>query len=144
MTGRQRISWALLLAAVPLSPALAGGYGDSYQAALAKPVREVETGIRATLRYFANVMTGGQEEIVNADGTTDMLYWDGLTGVFEAEVTEGPALTQAMAEHFLRDAAAVVCPSADPAAMAGLVVHMNDRFISAQGQCPAIDAKVGQ
>lgn len=130
-----------LLAALPLAAMADGcvGYGE---AAFAKSVREVETGIKAVMRYFPDVMTGGQDEITYDDGTKDTLYWDGFTSWFVAEITAGPVLNQTMAAHFMVDAVLAVCPSVNAGQLPDAV--LDGRCIKMEAPCPAVDAKVHQ
>jgi len=128
----------LALAAVLASPGAV--LAQSFEPALVSRVRDDDRGVRAIIRYYPEVMTGGASEIVNPDGTVSMLHWDGLVGQFEAEVIEG-GLSGADAEAFLREAVGVVCPSADAAYVAEAPVQASGPYLRLFAQCPEVDAR---
>jgi len=132
------------LAAVT-GPIWAAGASDYARPAITKVVRDTERGVRAKMRYFPEVMTGGSEMITGDDGQQYELNWDGLSGMFEAELLDGATLDAAAADGFMREAIAAICPSANIED----VFHFYDvaiigPFLSIYGQCPAADAKVRQ
>jgi len=132
------------LAAVA-GPIWAAGASDYASPAMTKVVRDTDRGVRAKMRYFPEVITGGSEMVTGDDGQQYELNWDGVSGLFEAELLDGATLDAAAADGFMREAIAAVCPSAN----VDDVFHFYDvaiigPFLSIYGQCPAIDAKVHQ
>jgi len=127
----------LALAATLVSPG--AGLAQSFEPALESRVRDDDRGVRAIIRYHPEVMTGGAEEFVGADGSVGVLHWDGFAGQFEAEVIEG-VIEGADAEAFLREAVKVVCPSADAAQVAEAGVQALGPFLRLFAQCPEVDA----
>lgn len=107
--------------------------------ALERNVSDADRGVRATVTYRTDVLTGGSEEIVNDDGSVSTLHWDGYVGQFTAEITEG-AVTGPDAEAFLREAVIAVCPSVDRAALAQQWVQVQGPFLRIFAQCPDVDA----
>ncbi len=137
-----RLAAYLLAAVLASGPALADGRSDSYRPLFVKHVRDTDRGLRATIRYFTEVMIGGMETWIDENGEEQVLYWDGITGVFEAEITEGGPLDETEAKAFLIEAIPVVCPSADWSEIARRgEIYQIGRFVEAWGQCPAADEK---
>ena len=125
-------------------PAVAESYADYADVALEKTVRDTDTGARAVVRYFPEIMVGGEEEIVAEDGTVSILNWDGFAGLFEMNFISEPALARDAAEVFLRDAIPAVCPSVDRAAVQAGEIMVDGAYLSLFAQCPEIDAEVYQ
>jgi len=133
---------ALPLAVALAAPALAESRYAYEEVALEVTVRETDNGARAVVRYLPEVMTGGQEEIINDDGTVDILMWDGWKQVFEVEMLDPrPAMSPVEIEKFLRDAVAAVCPSVDTEALSAALVDIahDGRFAWVDIGCPAVD-----
>jgi len=123
-------------------PALAESYGDHLPARLDDTVRDTETGVRANVRYFNDVLTGGREIVVGDDGEEYELLWDGFKGVFEVTVLPGALPTES--EAFVRGAVIAVCPSVDRAGLAGATIHARGSgMFQVDARCPAVDAEAG-
>lgn len=116
----------------------AAGQAQSFDVSLERTVRDDDRGVRAIIRYRPEVMTGGQSEVVNSDGSVSILHWDGLAGQFEAELVEG-SLDDTDAEAFLREAVIAVCPSADAEYVAQAWVQVAPPFLRLTAQCPEHD-----
>ena len=125
------------MAAMLASPGAA--LAQSFEPALESRVRDDDRGVRAIIRYYPEMPTGGESEIVNPDGTVSILHWDGVAGQFEAELVEG-AIEGAEAEAFLREAVKVVCPSVDAAHVAEAWVQASGPYLRLFAQCPEVDA----
>lgn len=128
------IALAVTLAVVGSSHA----QGDDI--ALERNVFDADRGVRATITYRTDALTGGSEEIVNSDGSVSTLYWDGYVGQFTAEITEG-GLSGADVEAFLREAVVAVCPSVDREGLAGQWIQVEGPFLRIFAQCPEVDAR---
>jgi len=136
-----RLAVVISLALTAL-PALAEDYGDYLPVRLDKTVRDTDTGVRATVRYFNDVLTGGREIVVGDDGEEYELLWDGFKGVFEVTVLPGTLPTDP--EAFVRGAVIAVCPSVDRAGLAGATIHARGSgMFQVDAQCPAVDAEAG-
>lgn len=133
--GQIAAAFVLSLAA-PLAAQVAGPDAD---VALERTVRDDERGVRAIIRYRPEVMSGGQDELVNEDGTISTLYWDGFFGQFEAEMIEGD-LAPGDVKAFLREAVIAVCPSVDTDLLAGEWVQVSGNRLRIFAQCPEVDA----
>ncbi len=134
--GRGAVWVSLFLAAA--GPAFADSLSVDTDVALERTVHDDDRGVRAIIRYRPEVMTGGQDEIVNEDGTVSTIYWDGFVGQFSAEIIEG-SVEGADAEAFLREAAVAVCPSVDKDVLDEAWVLVNGANLSLFAQCPEVD-----
>lgn len=140
------LTYALALIAMAAAPGLAQGVGrtSSLTPKLSKTIRDTDTGVRAEVSYYNDVLTGGQEVITADDGTTSILHWDGSLGVFEIAILAEPTDGSAIAKSFFAEVILAVCPSADktyvPVASVQLVAA---GVYQVEAQCPAIDRKTG-
>ncbi|WP_071673653.1 hypothetical protein [Nioella nitratireducens] len=134
--GRGAVWVSLVLATA--NPAFAESHFSDPDVALERSVRDDDRGVRAIIRYRPEVMTGGQDEIVNDDGSVSTLYWDGFVGQFSAEIVEGH-VEGLEAEAFLREAAVAVCPSVDKDVLDAAWVLVRDATLSLFAQCPEVD-----
>jgi hypothetical protein len=108
--------------------------------ALERTVSDADRGVRAVITYRQDVPAGGQEEIINDDGSVSLLHWDAWLGQFTAEITEG-SLSGPDAEAFLREAVIAVCPSVDRDQLAREWVQANGPFLRIFAQCPEVDER---
>ena len=139
--GGMKLAVGIILSLMAV-PAMAESYGDYLPVRLAETVRDTDTGVRATVRYFNDVLTGGREIVVGDDGEEYELFWDGYKGVFEVTVLPGALPTES--EAFVRGAVIAVCPSVDRAGLAGATVHTRGGgMFQVDAQCPAVDAEAG-
>jgi hypothetical protein len=106
-----------------------------------RTVRDDDRGVRAVIRYRPEVFFGGQDEIVNDDGTVSILFWDGFTGEFTAEVIEG-SLAEDDAGAFLREAVIAVCPSVERTRLENEWVNIRPPYYSIYSQCPEVDDRL--
>lgn len=130
------IAFALALTASVVVDSHAGDLG----VALERRVSDADRGLRAIITYRPEVMSGGQDEIVNSDGSVTTLHWDGLIGQFTAEIIEGN-IAGPDAEAFLREAVIVVCPSVDRDWLKMGWVQFDGPFLRIFAQCPEVDAE---
>jgi hypothetical protein len=137
---KQTTTWCAVLAAV-LAPIAALGQSVYIDVALERTVRDDDRGIRAVVRYRPEVPYGGQDEIINDDGSVSIIHWDGVTGQFTAEIIEG-VLAESDAEAFLRDAVVAVCPSVERERLANEWVQSMPPFYSIHSQCPEVDDRL--
>jgi hypothetical protein len=137
---KQTRTWRAVLAAV-LAPIAALGQSVYIDVALERTVRDDDRGIRAVVRYRPEVPYGGQDEIINDDGSVSIIHWDGVTGQFTAEIIEG-VLAESDAEAFLRDAVVAVCPSVERERLANEWVQSMPPFYSIHSQCPEVDDRL--
>lgn len=127
----------LALALCAGSVSLAGGP----EVALERTVSDADRGLRATITYRPEVMTGGQDEIVNSDGSVATLHWDALLGQFTAQIIEG-SIAGPDAEAFLREAVIAVCPSVDRDLLKREWVQVDGPFLRIFAQCPEVDVRL--
>ncbi len=137
---------ALGLALAPAGPLLAGDslVGD-VPVVVTKTVRDTETGARAEVRYFNQVMTGGTEIYVDDAGVAQELHWDGLKGVFEVDFGPFSGTAPAEAEVFVREAVVAICPSVDADGLGTQPIEaVTATLFRVDAQCPAADKRSGQ
>ncbi|MBT8411166.1 MAG: hypothetical protein KJP02_05145 [Octadecabacter sp.] len=129
--------------ALGLTVLLAGSASDSQAqdsgVALERVVSDAERGVRAIITYRPEVMTSGQEELVNSDGSVSILHWHAFAGQFTAEITEGH-LAASDQDTFLREAVAVVCPSVLRDQLGREWVQLDGPFLRIFSQCPEVDS----
>lgn len=137
-TGFKAVSLLVLMAVAFLWESV--GHAQMHEVALERTVRDDDRAVRAIIRYRPEVLTGGQDEVVNEDGSVSLLHWDAFLGQFEAELIEG-SLSGQEAEDFLREAVLAVCPSADTAEVQHAWVQASGPFLRLFAQCPSVDAR---
>lgn len=128
----------IALALCAIGPAL--GHAQGMEVALKRNVSDADRGVKATITYRPEVPTGGQDEVVNEDGSVSIINWDGFSGQFTAQITEG-RIAGSDAEAFLREAVIAVCPSVDRARLKREWVQVDGPFLRILSQCPKVDAK---
>ncbi len=115
---------------------------DGWTSALTKTVRDTDSGARAAVSYFPEIVTGGEERFIDENGEEARLLWDGVKGVFEVEFIEASGLAPADTLLFVRGAITAVCPSVDADALSGVrVEHVEPGLYRVDAQCPAVDAE---
>lgn len=124
-----------------LTPSAALAQISGLDVALERIVRDDDRGVRAILRYRPEVFYGGQDEIVNDDGSVTILNWHGFSGQFAAEIIEGD-LEEADAEAFLRESVIAVCPSVDRERLESEWVQSMPPFLRIHSQCPEVDDRL--
>lgn len=136
---RRALSVAFALAVAMAGPVAADRHAPPADVALERTVSDADRGLRAVITYRPEAPAGGEEEIVNSDGTVSILHWDGFLGEFTAEIVEG-RIAGPDAEAFLREAVIAVCPSVDRAALSREGIQVNGPLLWVYAQCPEVDA----
>lgn len=130
----------LTVISVALSAVVAGdSHAQGLDVLLERTVSDRDRGVRAIITYRPEVPTGGQEEVVNDDGSVSILYWDGFSGQFTAQIIKG-RVSEPDAGAFLREATIAVCPSVNRDRLKREWVRVDGSFLHIFAQCPEADA----
>jgi hypothetical protein len=118
---------------------------DGWMPSLFEKVRDTDSGARATVSYYPEIVTGGEERYIDDNGEEVWLLWDGLKGVFEVEFISASGLAPADTLIFVRDAIVAVCPSVDGVALSAAHVEtVEPGLYRLDAQCPDIDMELVQ